>query len=70
MLGVEPNTVNVWQRRGDSSGATFPTPIAKLAGCSIWDIRSVIAWADATGRTVMQRDYSAPGSTPAEPSPL
>jgi hypothetical protein len=67
VLRVEPNTVNVWQRR-DASGAAFPSPVVRLAGGSIWDIRDVIAWADATGRTVQQRDYIAPGWTPEKPT--
>ena len=58
VLGVDANTVNVWQRRDTTD---FPAPIARLAGCSIWDIREVIAWADATNRPVHQRDYTAPG---------
>ncbi|WP_133119199.1 hypothetical protein [Mycolicibacterium agri] len=66
VLGVEPNTVNVWQRR-DASRPPFPAPIVRLAGGSIWDIRDVIAWADATGRTVQQRDYTAPGWVPDQP---
>jgi len=57
VLGVAPNTVNVWQRRGT---ADFPAPVVRLAGCSVWDIRDVIAWADATNRPVHQRDYTAP----------
>ena len=60
VLGVKANTVNVWQRRG-VKGHVFPEPVIKLAGCNVWDIRSVIAWADKTGRDVHQRDYTAPG---------
>ncbi|MDR6200889.1 hypothetical protein QE374_002798 [Microbacterium sp. SORGH_AS428] len=60
VLGVEPNTVNVWQRRQEST-TPFPSPVVRLAGMAVWDIREVIAWADETGRTVRQRDYSAPG---------
>jgi hypothetical protein len=63
VLGVEANTVNVWQRR-DAARPAFPSPIVRLAGGSIWDIRNVIEWADATGRTVQQRDYTAPGWVP------
>ena len=58
VLDVDANTVNVWQQR---DGAGFPAPIVRLAGCAVWDIRDVIAWADATGRTVQNRDYVAPG---------
>jgi hypothetical protein len=58
VLGVDANTVNVWQRRG---AAGFPAPVVRLAGCSVWDIREVIAWADATNRPVPQRNYIAPG---------
>lgn len=68
VLGVEANTVNVWQRREGPPGPAFPAPVARLAGCSVWDIRDVIAWADATGRTVRQRDYRAPGTPPDESS--
>ena len=57
MLGVDANTVNVWLRR---RSAGFPRPIARLAGCSIWDIREIITWADATKRPVYRRDYTAP----------
>lgn len=60
VLGVEANTVNVWQRRAETA-RPFPSPIVKLAGTAIWDIRDVIAWADATGREVQNRDYTAPG---------
>lgn len=60
MLGVEANTVNVWQRRQDAT-SPFPAPVVKLAGTAVWDIREVIAWADETGRPVKQRDYTAPG---------
>ena len=65
VLGVQANTLNVWQRRG-LSGHAFPPPVVKLAGGKIWDIRDVIAWADLTGRAVHQRDYTAPGWAPAE----
>lgn len=58
MLGVDANTVNVWQRR---KTAAFPAPVVRLAGSSVWDIRAVIAWADATNRNIVQRDYIAPG---------
>jgi hypothetical protein len=58
VLGVDANTVNVWQRRRT---AGFPAPVVRLAGCSVWDIRQVMAWADATNRPVQQRDYTAPG---------
>lgn len=64
ILGVEANTVNVWQRRTQAE-APFPAPVVRLAGCSVWDIREVIAWADTTGRTVRERDYVAPGWAPA-----
>lgn len=57
VLGVDANTVNVWLRR---RSAGFPLPIVRLAGCSIWDVREIIAWADATARPVCQRDYVAP----------
>ncbi len=57
VLGVDANTVNVWLRRGR---AGFPAPLVRLAGCSVWDIREVIAWADQTGRSVHQRNYEAP----------
>ena len=60
VLGVEANTVNVWQRRRKATNP-FPTPVVKLAGTAVWDIREVIAWADETGRSVNQRDYTAPG---------
>jgi hypothetical protein len=63
VLGVQANTVNAWRRRGDGVQA-FPAPIVTLAGGNVWDIRDVIAWADATGRTVCQRDYTAPGWSP------
>jgi len=67
VLGVDANTVNVWQRRGT---AGFPKPVVRLAGCSVWDIREVITWADATGRQVAYRDYTAPGWVDhTEPSP-
>ena len=65
VLGVKANTLNVWQRRG-LSGRAFPPPVVKLAGSKVWDIRDVIAWADATGRSVLQREYTAPGWTPTE----
>lgn len=60
VLGVQANTVNVWQRRG-VKGQAFPEPVIKLAGCNVWDIRDVIAWADKTGRSVQNRAYTAPG---------
>lgn len=66
VLGVQSNTVNVWQQRG-FKGRAFPEPVVKLAGSNVWDIRSVIAWADQTGRDVQQRDYTAPGWS--RPSP-
>jgi hypothetical protein len=64
VLGVEPNTVNVWQRR-NAQGLPFPTPAVKLAGTAVWDIREVIAWADQTGRSVVHREYTAPGWMPS-----
>jgi hypothetical protein len=60
VLGVEANTVNVWQRRSGGS-RPFPAPVVRLAGTAVWDIRRVIEWADATGRDVVTRDYTAPG---------
>jgi hypothetical protein len=57
VLGVDANTVNVWLRRRP---AGFPPPVVRLAGCSVWDIREIIAWADATNRPVYKRDYTAP----------
>jgi hypothetical protein len=63
VLGVKANTLNVWQRRGFAD-REFPEPLVRLAGCKVWDIRDVIAWADATGRTVYRRDYTAPGWRP------
>lgn len=63
VLGVEANTVNVWQRR-EASGPAFPQPVVRLAAGAVWDIRAVIAWADATRRNVRQRDYTAPGWAP------
>lgn len=63
VLGVEANTVNVWQRR-EASGSVFPQPVVRLAAGAVWDIRDIIAWADATSRNVRQRDYTAPGWAP------
>ena len=65
VLGIQSNTVNVWRRRA-SGGLEFPKPIVALAGTNIWDIRDIIAWADATKRTVLQRDYTAPGWNPPQ----
>ncbi len=67
VLGVEANTVNVWQRR-QASMNPFPAPVVKLAGTAVWDIRDVIAWADKTGRAVKQRDYAAPGWVQGTPA--
>lgn len=62
VLGVQANTVNVWQQR--ELDHAFPEPVVALAGGKIWDIRDVIAWADATRRTVHERTYTAPGWRP------
>lgn len=56
VLGVDSNTVNQWKRRDLS----FPDPVVELSGQSVWDIRDVIQWAEATGRPVLLRDYEAP----------
>jgi len=56
VLGVDANTINAWKRR--SIG--FPAPLVHLKSSAIWDVRQVIAWADATGRPVAKRDYRAP----------
>jgi hypothetical protein len=46
LLGVDPNTVNVWKVRH----AQFPQPVRRLRSGDIWDRREIIAWATATGR--------------------
>ncbi|MFF5325102.1 DNA-binding protein [Janibacter hoylei] len=46
LLGVDPNTVNVWKVRH----AQFPQPVRRLRSGDIWDQREIIAWATATGR--------------------
>ena len=56
VLGVAANTVNAWRRRPNG----FPPPITQLAHGAIWDIREVIAWADSSGRKVVDRNYRAP----------
>ena len=58
MLGVQANTINQWRSRYSD----FPAPLAQLSGGAIWDMNEVIAWADATKRNVLDRDYVAPGS--------
>ncbi len=55
VLGVAPNTVNAWKGRSNQ----FPEPVLQLKAAAIWDIREVIAWADASGRSVLHRDYRA-----------
>ena len=56
VLGVASNTVNAWKLRSNQ----FPEPVLQLRAAAIWDIREVIAWADASGRPVVHRDYRAP----------
>lgn len=46
LLGVDPNTVNVWKVRH----AQFPQPVRRLRSGDIWDRREIIAWATVTGR--------------------
>lgn len=58
VLGVAANTVNAWRRRTNC----FPEPVVQLKAGGIWDIREVIAWADASGRSVGNRNYRAPQS--------
>ncbi|MFC9688175.1 hypothetical protein ACFTSF_06510 [Kribbella sp. NPDC056951] len=55
VLGVAPNTVNAWKVRANQ----FPEPVLQLRAAAIWDIREVIAWADASGRPVVHREYRA-----------
>lgn len=62
---MQSNTLNVWQRRSQA-GREFPKPLVILAGGKVWDIRDIIAWPDATGRMVRQRDYTAPGWDPSQ----
>lgn len=62
VLGAAPNTVNAWKKR--PSQPPFPDPVVQLAGGFVWDIREVIAWADATNRAVHERNYVAPGWQP------
>lgn len=63
VLGVASNTLNAWRRRSTD----FPEPVVQLKAGGIWDIREVIAWADASGRGVVQRDYQAPRGRAAGP---
>jgi hypothetical protein len=60
VLGIAANTVNAWRRRPNQ----FPEPLIQLKAGAIWDIREVIAWADASGRQVVRREYRAPHPTP------
>lgn len=46
LLGVDPNTVNVWKVRHPQ----FPVPVRRLRSGDIWDRREIIAWATETGR--------------------
>lgn len=59
VLGVASNTANAWLRRPNTR---FPSPVAQLQAGNVWDIRDVIAWADASGRSVVDRNYRAPGA--------
>lgn len=60
VLGIRPNTVNAWRQRDNG----FPAPLATLKCGAVWDVSAVIAWADATKRAVVERDYVAPLDTP------
>jgi hypothetical protein len=63
VLGVQANTINQWRSRYPD----FPPPLATLNAGAIWDVRAVIAWADATQRPVRHRDYVAPGASTTAP---
>lgn len=52
LLGVDPNTVNVWKVRH----AQFPPPVRRLRSGDIWDRREIIAWARVTGRYPVDAD--------------
>lgn len=46
VLHVHTNTINA----GKARDLDFPTPIRRLRGIDLWDLREVLEWATRTGR--------------------
>lgn len=44
-LGVQPNTVNMWRKR-----ELLPPPDWTISGVPAWNWRTILKWAQRTGR--------------------
>jgi very-short-patch-repair endonuclease len=51
LLGVEPNTVHQWRKRGDTiRGGAMPDPTAVISGVPLWTTEDIVNWARGSGR--------------------
>ncbi len=50
-MGVSRDAVNQWRRR-ETGKAPFPEPQWTVGGRPAWDWPAVVAWIEATGRTL------------------